>query len=152
MLTKKQLVKYLFVAERPNIGTCFDWFFPLISELCPPLYTDEKTKVRCYDQQKLEIKCSEASDGSFVQVECAPYYELTDARIRFCYQGRWTSPPPQCIPGQPPVIIILNINIYPNCTSNCIFNVVNKTITPNQLKEIPTSDDFDSIIFPEDER
>lgn len=144
------IVTIKFFTERRNIHTCFNWFFHfLFSELCPPLYTDKKTKVRCYDQQKLEIKCSEASDGSFVQVECAPYYELIDARIRFCYQGRWTSPPPQCIPGQLPVIIILNINIYPNCTSNCIFNLVNKT--PNQFKQTPISDS-DAIIFPEDER
>lgn len=124
-------------------------FFP---ELCPPLYTDDKTKVRCYDQQKLEIKCSEASDGSFVQVECASYYELTDSRIRFCYQGRWTSPPPQCIPGQPPVIIILNINIYPNCTSNCILNLVNKTRTPNEFRETNASNYSNAIVFLEDQR
>lgn len=106
------------------------------------MYTDDKTKVRCYDQQKLEIKCTEASDGSSVKFECAPYYEPSDrtATIRYCYQGRWNLPPPQCIPGQPIVIYLVTINVYPNCTSNCGVNTGTEPIITK-----PT--DSDSIVF-----
>lgn len=119
------------------------------SELCPPLYTDDKTKVRCYDQQKLEIKCSEASDGSSVKFECAPYYEPSDrtATIRYCYQGRWNRPAPQCIPGQPIVIYLVTINIFPNCTENCVINYgMNHSVTQLYDFDITTKPyNFDSI-------
>lgn len=81
-----------------------------------------------------------------MQVECAPYYELPDraAGARYCYQGRWNLPPPQCIPGQPIINIQININIFPNCTHNCATNSQRK---PNVSK----SKEYDSLIFIEDQ-
>lgn len=93
--------------------------------MCPAVYTDVTTIVRCYDQDKTEVLCSSASDNTILQVECAAYYELSDRLgvIRYCKNGNWNLPPPKCIPGQPIVIIQINVNVSPNCTNNCSVSV-----------------------------
>ncbi|XP_056630656.1 modular serine protease-like [Diorhabda sublineata] len=74
---------------------------PTCSILCPPLYTTEVTQVSCYNENKAEIKCSEATEGAYATFVCSPYYEPVD-RVpvtRFCRGGTWNLPAPQCIPA-----------------------------------------------------
>uniref|UniRef100_A0A6P7F7W1 Modular serine protease-like n=1 Tax=Diabrotica virgifera virgifera TaxID=50390 RepID=A0A6P7F7W1_DIAVI len=85
-------------------SACFDegWTTPppTCERLCPPLSSTQTTHVICQNEKKGEVKCEEATHGTSAKFECAPYYESADrgSPLRFCYDGSWNLPPPQCIP------------------------------------------------------
>lgn len=142
------------------------------TELCDPLYNNDIIKVRCYNQNRIEIKCDEVTSGGFVKAECAPYYELSDkaTKIRYCFGGKWNMGEPQCIPGQNSLLIQININItglpdpvnmvtvfandsrnITNCsTAQVTVSIGNGNILNQNITNTNNTTEFSPIIFLED--
>lgn len=113
----------------------------LFSGLCPILNDTAIIKFRC-QHDKVDIKCTEASEGTIVNVECASYYEPSNRLAGKCSQGRWNLLP-RCIPSHLVVNIQININEYHICTSNCTDNIEQNSNSskPNESSAIVFIDD-----------
>ncbi|VEN52176.1 unnamed protein product [Callosobruchus maculatus] len=68
---------------------------PECSKLCPPLYSSSTTTIKCIDRNSQDIKCSEATDGTYLSYECAPFYEtpMGYRRNLLCIDGSWNYQP-----------------------------------------------------------
>ncbi|CAH2015450.1 unnamed protein product [Acanthoscelides obtectus] len=68
---------------------------PECGKLCPPLYSSSTITLRCIDRDNQDIKCSEATDGTYLSYECAPFYEtpLGYRRNLLCIEGSWNYQP-----------------------------------------------------------
>lgn len=49
----------------------------------------------------MDIKCTEATGGSYMQYDCAAFYEPTpgERKIIYCIDGLWSHKTPECRPG-----------------------------------------------------
>nr|CAH7735065.1 unnamed protein product [Callosobruchus chinensis] len=68
---------------------------PECGKLCPPLYSSSTTTLKCIDRNGQDIKCSEATDGTYLSYECAPFYEtpMGYRRNLLCIDGAWNYQP-----------------------------------------------------------
>ncbi|XP_074039166.1 clotting factor G beta subunit-like [Leptinotarsa decemlineata] len=73
---------------------------PTCLKRCPSLHSTTSTIVKCYDENKVEIECDQATDGSEAKFRCANFYEPNEIKIvpRYCRDGTWNLPLLQCVP------------------------------------------------------
>ncbi|XP_018574094.1 uncharacterized protein LOC108913102 [Anoplophora glabripennis] len=88
--------------------------FPECDKLCPPLYPSTTFELQCKNKRGKEVKCSEATDGTYVEYTCASSYETPFGykKALLCTEGKWNQRPvchPVCgkklINGAKPLII-----------------------------------------------
>lgn len=105
--------------------------------------------VKCLDHNRAEIKCDSATNGSTASFECANYYEPAErtALKRFCWEGVWNLQPPQCVPGQP-IVVIFNINYY-NCNANGCSNASDSDHIKDQHDHHNSNSSSDAINYNE---
>ncbi|VEN52179.1 unnamed protein product [Callosobruchus maculatus] len=68
---------------------------PECGKLCPPLYSSSTMTLKCIDRNGQDIKCSEATDGTYLSYECAPFHEtpLGYRKNLLCIDGSWNYQP-----------------------------------------------------------
>ncbi|XP_018569618.1 inactive serine protease PAMR1 isoform X2 [Anoplophora glabripennis] len=73
--------------------------FPICQKLCPPVYPSSTYSLKCIDSMGMPISCTEATEGTYLQFNCAPFYESqVGSKSRLCRDGSWNYPKPICLP------------------------------------------------------
>ncbi|XP_023310759.1 uncharacterized protein LOC108917697 isoform X2 [Anoplophora glabripennis] len=87
-------IKHLYCDE--------DWDsieIPECEESCPKLYSSTIYDLKCTDKKGNKIKCSEATNGTFLEYNCAPFYETPFGyRKTFLCQNKKWDQKPVCLP------------------------------------------------------
>lgn len=92
--------------------------YKLFLELCPPLYSSTRFELKCRDRRGDEIKCSEATDGSYAEYKCAPSYTTPHKGALRCIDGKWNQRP-LCQPCTSILKDCIIITLYLLCFSVC---------------------------------
>ncbi|XP_018574095.1 uncharacterized protein LOC108913103 [Anoplophora glabripennis] len=92
---KLSQIQYRVCDDKWNSGP-----FPECEALCPPLYSSATVDLKCTDKRGKDIKCNEASEGTYLLYTCAPFYETPFGykKTLLCSEGSWNYPKPVCQP------------------------------------------------------